>query len=195
MDKLMLFLDSIHPMSDALKTHLEATLKQREVKKKEYLLKAGNVSQQVCFIITGLLRCFCKKKNGVEVSSWFMKEGDVVFGIRSFHSQTPSDESIQALEDTTIFYLDYMELEYIYDHFPEFNYTGRILGTHYHVLWEKQLHTHRMYSGKEKYQLLEETDPDLLQRVPARYLASYLGITEVTLSRLKSQKSKKGKKR
>ncbi|WP_162915851.1 Crp/Fnr family transcriptional regulator [Paraflavitalea soli] len=174
-------------MSDELKIYLQANLKQREIKKKEYLLKAGHVSKHVCFILTGLLRCFYEK-NDTEVSSWFMKEGDVVFSIESFYTQTPSYESIQALEDTSILYIDHAELEYIYKHFAEFNYIGRILTIHYHTLWARQLYSIRMCSGMERYQWMKENHADLLQKVPARYLAPYLNMTEVSLSRLKAQR-------
>lgn len=93
MDTLMRYLGSIHPLSDGLKAYLTQNLKQRKIKKKEYLLKAGHTSRHVCFIHTGLLRCFYVNGD-IEVSSWFMKEGDIVFSIESFYTQTPSYESI-----------------------------------------------------------------------------------------------------
>ena len=183
----MHYLASIHPLSDGLRAYLEKNVKQRQINKKDYLLKAGHVSRHVCFILNGLLRCFYVKDD-IEVSSWFMKEGDVVFSIESFYAQEPSYESIQALEDTYVFYLDYEELEYIYKQFPEFNYIGRVLTIHYHKLWGQQLYSIRMRTGRERYQWLLENHRDLLQRVPAKYLASYLDITEITLSKIKGQR-------
>lgn len=187
MDTLMHYLESIHPLSDGLKAYLLKNLKQRQIKKKDYLLKAGHVSRHVCFILNGLLRCFYVKSD-IEVSSWFMKEGDVVFSIESFYTQTPSYESIQALEDTFIFYIDYEELQYIYKEFPEFNFIGRELTIYYHKLWGQQLYSIRMCTGMERYQWLLENHAELLKRVPAKYLASYLDISEFTLSKIKGQR-------
>jgi CRP/FNR family transcriptional regulator, anaerobic regulatory protein len=191
MDTLLHRLESIHPLSDGLKTYLAKKLKQKQIKKKEYLLNAGNTSRHVCFIHTGLLRCFYVEGDK-EVSAWFMKEGDVVFSIESFHTQTPSYESIQALEDTFISYIDYEELQYSYRKFPEFNFNGRVLETHYHILWARQLYYIRMHSAKEMYQLLLKNDPDLLERVPAKYLASYLNIEVTYLSKIKAEYKKRG---
>ena len=88
-------------MSDELKRHLSVTLKEKHLAKKDYLLKAGHVSRAICFIAKGLLRCFYIKENH-EVSSWFMKEGDVIVSVESFFQQKASYEAIQALEDCLV---------------------------------------------------------------------------------------------
>ena len=119
MDTFMNYLESIHPLSDGLKTYLAENLKQRRIKKEEYLLKAGQICRHVCFIHTGLVRCFYMEGDE-EVSTSFVKEGEVVFSVESFFMQTPSIESIQAREDTFFSYIDYEELRCIYIQFPEF---------------------------------------------------------------------------
>ncbi|MBO9565367.1 MAG: Crp/Fnr family transcriptional regulator [Niastella sp.] len=188
MDILLRHLESIHPLSDELREYLLNHVRCREITKRDYLLKAGSVSRHVCFIVSGLLRCFyVKNDSDAEVSSWFMKEGDVVFSIESFYTQTPSYESIQALEDTQVFYISFEELEFIYQQFPEFNFIGRVLTIHYHKLWGEQLYSIRMHTGKQRYEWLLNNHAELLQRVPAKYLASYLDITEISLSRIKGQ--------
>src|SRR5688572_24112032 len=108
MKELLFYLESIHPMSDGLKQYLETNLKVKELPRKSYLLKAGHVSRNICFIAEGLLRCFYIKDQH-EVSSWFMKEGDVIVSVESFFSQRESYESIQALEDSLLYYISYDE--------------------------------------------------------------------------------------
>lgn len=189
METLMYFLSSIYPISEELTSHLVQTLKYRQIKKKDYLLTAGQVSRHVYFILKGLLRCFYVK-NDIEVSSWFMKEQDVVFSIESFYSQTPSYESIQAIEDTEVLYITHSELETIYHTYPEFNFIGRILTIKYHKLWAQQLYSIRMRTGPERYQWLMENHAELIQRVNAKDLASYLGVTPFTLSNLKKKYQK-----
>jgi CRP/FNR family transcriptional regulator, anaerobic regulatory protein len=186
MMELLHFLQSIHPMSDGLKQHLAVTLKEKKLSRKDYLLDAGQVSRKICFIARGLLRCFYIKENH-EVSSWFMKEGDVIVSVESFFGQKESYESIQALEDCLLYYITYDELQYIYRQFPEFNFIGRILLEKYYTLSERRLYSLRMQRSQERFDYLMENHSELVLRVPAKYLASYLGITEVTMSKLKAR--------
>ena len=186
MEELLHYLESIHPISDGLRGHLALTLKEKHLAKKDYLLKAGHVSRNICFITKGLLRCFYIKDDN-EVSSWFMKEGDVIVSVESFFQQKESYESIQALDDCLIYYITYDELQYIYRHFPEFNFIARTLLEKYYVLSEQRLFSLRMQRSQERYEYLLENHGDLVLRVPAKYLASYLGITEVTMSKIKSR--------
>ena len=190
MMELLQFLESIHPMSDGLKQHLAVTLKVKQLPKKEYLLKAGHVSRNICFIAQGLLRCFYIKDDH-EVSSWFMKEGDVIVSVESFFSQTPSYESIQALEDCLLYYITYDELQFIYRNFSEFNFIGRVLLERYYMLSEQRLYSIRMQSAEERYHHLLQHFPDIIQRVSTTDIASYLGVSRETLSRTKSRTIKK----
>ena len=186
MEKLLAFLESIHQMTDGLKQHLAAILKAKELPKKEYLLRSGQVSRKICFIGQGLLRCFYIK-DGHEISSWFMKEGDVIVSVESFFSQKPSYESIQALEDSIIYYITYDELQFVYKNFLEFNFISRVLLEKYYTLSEQRLYSLRMQRAQERYDYLLEHHSELVLRVPAKYLASYLGITEVTMSKIKAR--------
>ncbi|WP_121355726.1 Crp/Fnr family transcriptional regulator [Flavisolibacter nicotianae] len=186
MDELLKYLESIHAMSDGLKEHLAVTLKEKRLLRKDYLLRAGQASRQIYFISRGLLRCFYIKEDQ-EVSSWFMKEGDVIVSVESFFGQKPSYESIVALEDCLLYYITYDELQYIYRHFPEFNFIGRALLEKYYTLSEQRLYSLRMQRSQERYEYLLKHHPDLVLRVPMKHLASYLGITEETLSRIRSK--------
>src|SRR6266496_5247479 len=83
MEKLLLYLNSIHPLSSALIEHLQAILKMKELPKKAYLLKQGSACTNISFIERGLLRCYYEKDDK-EVCSWFMKEGDVIISVESY---------------------------------------------------------------------------------------------------------------
>jgi CRP/FNR family transcriptional regulator, anaerobic regulatory protein len=184
MDTLLQFLHSVYPLSDSLEEYLRNNLKARNLKKKDYLLKKGHVCNDICFIGKGLLRCYYLIEDK-EVSSWFMKEGDVIVSVESFFKQTPSYEFIQALEDSTIYYITCNELQFIYRNFAEFNFIGRVLLEHYYTLSEQRLYAMRMQRSYDRYAYLMKFHTELIQRVPSKYLASYLGITEVTLSNIK----------
>lgn len=186
MENLLHYLDSIYPLSPGLQEYLLDKLKHKELPRKEYLLKAGQISRNIYFIKYGLLRCFYTKEN-IEISSWFMKEGDVIISVESFFLQKASYESIQALEDSELFYIEYKELQYIYHTFPEFNFVGRVVTEKYYTLSEQRLYAIRMQRSHERYAYLMIHFAELIKRVPSKYLASYLGITDVTLSNIKSK--------
>ena len=188
METLLRYLESIYPISEECRFRLTSILRLKEIAKKELLLRAGHICQHIYFIQKGLLRCYYYKHE-VEISSWFMREGDVVVSVESFFHQATSYESIQALEDSELYYISYKELQQIYREFPEFNFIARVLTEKYYCLSEQRLYSIRMMRASERYEHLSEHHPELILRVPAKYLASYLGITPEMLSKIKAGKS------
>lgn len=187
MEALIQSLNFIHPMSQGLMDCLKTTLKEKTIVKRDYLLKAGRVAGNIYFISTGLLRCYYMKED-VPVSTWFMKEDDICISVESFFQQKPSHDFIQALEHTVMYYISYDELQHIYLSFPEFNFISRVITEKYYRLSEERLFMLRMQSGKERYENLLNHYPDLVRRVPQKYLASYLDLTEVSLSKIRGRK-------
>jgi CRP-like cAMP-binding protein len=118
-----------------------------------------------------------------------MREGDVIISVESFFRQSTSYESIQSLEDCELYYISYIELQEIYRNFPEFNFVGRALTEKYFCLSEQKLYSIRMMRASERYEYLLQQFPELAMRVPAKYLASYLGITPEMFSKIKSGKN------
>lgn len=187
MENLINYLNSVYPLSDELQKHLATVLKFKEVPKKEYLLKAGHVCRNLSFIKKGLFRCFYLQSS-IEVSSWFMMEGDFIISVESFFEQKESKESIQALENCNILTIEYSQVQYIYRKFPEFNFIGRVLTEKYYTLSEQRLYSIRMQRSYERYQYMMLNFPEIIQRVPSKYIASYLSVSEETLSRIRSKK-------
>ncbi len=123
MTELLTFLNSIHSLTAETNEYLTSTLKRIDIFKKDFILKQSHVCFNIYFVSKGLVRCFYIRDDK-EVSSWFMIEGDVIVSVESFFNQTPSYESIQALEDCTLYYISYNELQFAYNNFPEFNFVG-----------------------------------------------------------------------
>jgi CRP-like cAMP-binding protein len=188
METLLKRFESIYPLSEECKERLFSVIKFKALPKKQFLLRAGHVCQHIYFIEKGLLRCFYYK-NEVEICSWFMREGDVIISVESFFRQSTSYESIQSLEDCELYYISYIELQEIYRNFPEFNFVGRALTEKYFCLSEQKLYSIRMMRASERYEYLLQQFPELAMRVPAKYLASYLGITPEMFSKIKSGKN------
>lgn len=190
MERLIGFLNAVHPLSAELIAHLQDIVKYRELKKGQFLLKAGHICRHIHFINEGMLRCFYRKED-LEVSSWFMKDGDVIVSVESFYQQKISYEWIQALEDCRLFYISHSELYAIYRKFPEFNFVARELTQHYYILWTQLLYALRMKTADEKYAWLLERFPDYILRIPAKHLSSWLGISEYHFSYVKNKRVQK----
>jgi CRP-like cAMP-binding protein len=186
MKSLLHYLTTIYPLSEELLLYLSSILKPKTLSKKEFLLKAGHVCREIYFIEKGLLRCFYIK-DALEISSWFMREGDVAISVDSFFQQKESYEAIQALEDCSLYYITYNELQYIYREFPEFNFVGRILTEKYYALSEQRLYSLRMQRAADRYRYLLQSNPDIILRVHSKFIASYLGLEESTLSKIKNK--------
>ncbi|HKB43228.1 MAG TPA: Crp/Fnr family transcriptional regulator [Chitinophagaceae bacterium] len=186
MKDLLYLLGNIHPLSPQLQQYLSGKLRNRTIARKEFLLQSGSISRHIYFIKKGLLRCY-HIANGQEICSKFMKEGDIIVSASSFFLQKESEEFIQAIEDSQVCYICYDELQYMYKNFPEFNIISRIVTTKSYLLSEQRINLIRMKQAAGRYQSMMEFFPELVLRVPAKYLASYLGISVETLSRIRSR--------
>jgi CRP-like cAMP-binding protein len=185
--QLISYLHSIHPLSAALREHLHDIIKMAEIKKRDKLLRPGQVCTNIYFIEKGLFRC-SYIEHFKEVCIWFMKEKDVIVSVNSFFRQTPGYHTIQAMEDSRIYSISHQELQHIYSQYPEFNFTGRVLTEKYYALSEERLQLTRIQRVEERYTHFQKAYPELLERVPTKYIASYLGTTLETLSRIKKKK-------
>jgi len=191
MEELLSFLNHIAtsegwPLSVACLAYLRKIVKKTSLKEEEYLLRAGQVCKNLYFIQKGLLKCFYVVRNQ-DVSDWFFGELETVVSIESFYDQIPSEDYIQALEDCELLYITYDDLAYLYRTFIEFNVIGRVLTNKYLRIWHRQARNIRMLTAEERYAFLLEKQPELINRVPVRDLASHLGMQRETLSRMRGR--------
>ena len=188
MDNLISYLHTIHPLSNSLREHLHDIVQIKEIPKNDFLLRAGNTCRHIFFIESGLVRCFYTSGKE-DISCWFMKEGDVIISVESFLGQQPGYENIQAMEDIVGYCIRWEQLQFIYRHFPEFNFIGRVLTEKYYTLSERRLYSMRLQKAPDRYDYLLRDTPELINRIPVKYLASYLGISRETLSRIRHSRS------
>jgi CRP/FNR family transcriptional regulator, anaerobic regulatory protein len=184
MDTLLAHFNSIYPLPEALVTYLRGVFRQKEIPAKHYLFWSGQVCEHIYFIERGLLRCF-RIDGSKDICTRFLQEGDICISVQSFFRQQCSCENIQALEDSKVYYISYEELQNIYRKFPEFNFVGRVLIEKYYLLLDEQVNAMRAQHAGERYHWLIENFPVLMARLPLKYIASYLGISDVMLSRIR----------
>lgn len=180
--------EKIRPSRKSLKKMIIQNTRIEFFRKGEIIQENNKINRQCYFVIQGLVMASYVKDNGEEVTSWFMRVLDVVISVRSFFTQQPSREVIIALEDTICISLSYELLQKIYGDFTEFNFVGRVLTEKYYIQMEERAYSLRMDDATQRYNKLLTDHPDILQRVPLKYIASYLGITPQSLSRIRRKK-------
>ena len=183
-------LQTLGPLSDSLKAALTGLLRREEPARKSWLLQPGQVSDRLYFIERGVVRGYYLK-DGREVTSWFMREGDFIVSIVSFYTRRPAREYVELMEDGVVWSIHYDQLQQLYRDFPEFNVIGRKLTETYYVLSELRTQNLRMLTAPERYAQLLADFPDIFGRVPLKYIASHLGISPETLSRLRAKRAVK----
>lgn len=180
------FLESLAPLSEACVKSIHGLLVFDELPKKKKLLRVGQVSDRIYFVGKGLIRSYYTDDTGAKRTGWFMKELDVVTSPRSFFNREPSNEYIQTLEPTIVGSISYDEMEWLYEQFIEFNVVGRKLNQRYNVLAVTRAEELRINNATTRYQVFIKNNPELEKRVPTRYVASYIGVDETTLYRIKN---------
>lgn len=157
--------------------------------KNEFVLQQGDISQRLYLIRKGALRMGHVTPDGKDVSTQFFFEGDHIASIASFYDQTPSEFFIQALEETNVVYVERKD----FFHHLEKNPDSKELLLEFlmrKMLIYNDLFLSRIrYSPAERYQELVTRHGELLDCVPDQYLASYLGMTPVSFSRIKNRLS------
>jgi len=186
MERLLAYLNSIYPLSEQLSEQLPQLVRTRQFKKKEHLLRPGEICRNIYYIETGLIRCYYLRE-GVELTSFFMGSNDFCVEVQSFYRQVAAVKYLQALEATTVYYISYDQLEAIYKDSLPFNIIGRKLTVEYFISWDQKMDNLVMATASERYKWLQDQFPNLEQRVPAKIIASYLGMIPETLSRMKQQ--------
>jgi CRP-like cAMP-binding protein len=180
-------LDLIYPLTDPFRIYLHDVVHAKTINKKEFLLKPGRICNRLYFIEKGLFRVYYLSYEK-EVSSDFLKEGEFIFSATSLLNQANAADYIIALEDSVVHYISYEEMQYAYNHFAESNIVARKLLEKSLQKKESWLKCMRMQRAAERYASVLQHNPELVQRVPSKFLASYLGITEVRLSAVKNHR-------
>ncbi len=162
----------------------------KKFKKKTTLLDIGKVSNEVFYLIKGCIRLYCEK-DGEELSTYFFTENMFAGSYDSFLSRKPSKVAIETLEECEVLVLTHKGQENLYEIFPKMNEFIRKAIEQRFVLLHDLFISYLLNSPEERYLMLLKERPELLQRIPQHQIASFLGITRVSLSRIKNRVAKK----
>ena len=185
-NRLLETLKDLIRISEKEEALLTALFKPLKLRAGEYFLEEGQLCRYVGLIEEGLVRYYLND-SGNEKTLYFSKEGEFVSNYQSFLPREPSDMSIQAIEDTTLQVINYSDLQQIYTGLNEGNKFGRLALEYVYASSMQQLKSFYKDSPAARYDEFLRSYPDLAQRLPQYYIASYIGIKPQSLSRIRKR--------
>jgi CRP-like cAMP-binding protein len=161
--------------------------KRQEVPAKTLLLEEGKISRTMFFIEKGCLRTWVNN-NGKEITTQFFFEGDKVSSIESFRGNQPSLYNIESIEPCILQTISQKDFQNVLAHSPEMEKEMQEHLFRRLIQSQKLFFSYLKNTPQQRYQALIEEHPEIIKRVPQHYIASYLGITSVSLSRIRNRR-------
>ena len=186
MEKVLVKLKELYPLSGAALGKLTQKLQALSLPKGYMLVREGTVANKLYFMEKGIARAFCYKE-GKEITFWFGAEGNVFGSYNGYIANKPGYGTIELLEDATLYAIEHASLQALFQSDLELANWGRKLAELELIKTEQMLISQLFKTAQEKYQDLIAENPGLLQRVQLGHIASYLGVTQVTLSRIRTK--------
>ena len=191
MQKLFNKIKSTITLSSEAEKYIHSIANEKEVLKGEILIREGQIVNKTYFVNQGSLRSFCIDKEGKEHTLQFAVENWWISDFMAIYNNEPASLTVECISNSTIIEFNAQKLNEIYIQFPEFesfqrkNLERHVVSLHKRILNQLQL------TALERYRLFIEQYSDIEQHVPNYHIASYLGITQQSLSRLRSELIKK----
>ena len=184
MDKLIIHLNSIHKISSQSSQDLLDICFKIKVKKNNDLHPIGHTCRNLYFVRKGLLRVYYFK-NDIEITESFEFEDSIVARADSLFQSKPSRKAIEAIENSELIAIPSSSLFILYDSHPDIERLFRKVFEIAYVETVDRIESIQFHSAKERYNNLLEKSPKTIMRIPLKFIASYLGITQVSLSRIR----------
>lgn len=172
-------------LSESTEEWLRSHIEEDVFKKNEEVLREGKVCNNLYYVRSGML-AGCYLSDDKQVCNWISVEHEFATSYYSFISRKPSYETILSMEDTHVQYISFTKLQELYKLFPETEKAGRLILEEYYLRLEERLISIQFKSAKERYEHLYNNRPEMVKRAPLGRIASYLGMSQETLSRIRS---------
>jgi CRP/FNR family transcriptional regulator, anaerobic regulatory protein len=187
MEQFRIYLERFTPLTPAQWAIIEGKCKEVTLKRGEYFLREGQINRRIGFITEGVCRYTHTSDEGVEITRYFVREGQFVSALDSFLGQIPSDCNAQAVTNARFVTLSFDGYNQLFEEIP--NWAKTIQRVTQFAMNEKlqSLAPMIQQDARVRYEHFLRHQSDVLQRVPLSYVASYLGITQQSLSRLRRE--------
>lgn len=188
LDSFFAFTEQLVQFTPAEKDIVATALQVKTVPKQHNLVELGQVSEYAYFINQGCIRLYYLMEDGKEITGFVFTEQMFAGSLDSFLSQSPSTQALTTLEDSELLLLHHKNLQALYKTVPVFNTLMR------KILEMRLIHAQKLvaslitHSPQDRYTAYKELHPDIEQRIPQHMLSSFMGITPVSLSRIRHRK-------
>lgn len=190
MNKLIHYIRTYQVLTEADERLIQENIKCKQYFKGELIFLAGSISYDIYFLTKGLVRLYYDK-DGEDKTAFFFTEGQFICAGDSYVNKVPATENYQALEDTELYIFSEESVLRLLQASPKFEVIARIATENELIQCQKMIASFVTQSPEERYLELIESNPELFQRVPQHYIATYLGVSPETLSRIKHRIAKK----
>lgn len=191
MDKFKKFLKNIAPITDKEFADTISYFTEQNLQKGDFFVKQDKVCKHIAFILKGTLRTYYINDKAEETTSCFCTENNLTTSYKSFILQQPSTLILQAIEDTQLLVINYDNLQKLYSQSNIWQTIGRAVAEQEYIVMEKYASVLNNETAKEKYLRLLKEQPNVIQKANVEDIASYLGVTRRTLSRIRQEVSRK----
>ena len=190
-EKLIQFLQNTNLVSFQKAVEISNSFTGKSFHKNDFFLKEGRISNEYLYLEGGFMRAFAFDINGNDITTNFFSGNQVVFEVSSFFNRTISKENIQALTDCTGWFVTYDELNKLFHTLPEFREFGRYILVRGFASLKTRMLSMITETAEERYEKLLKINHEIFQHAPLKYVASFLGITDTSLSRIRKELARK----
>ena len=182
-------IQSVHLLPKPILEDVLRYFQHLEYPKNHFLLKPGKPCKHIWFMTKGAVRYYYTNEQGKEMNTWFSMDRQVIADTSSLVKKEPSQESIQLLEDSELYSIEYTALQTLIQKHHAFSlWYVKLVESHYIAQIEDRLTDLQFLDAKQRYQKLLSVYPDITNRISLGNIASYLNITQETLSRIRARK-------
>lgn len=175
------------PLTDEEKSRIESGFKLKKLRKKQYLQQEGDICKHMGFVIKGAARMFSVDDRGHEYILRFGMEGWWLGDYESYMLEEPTKFYVEMLEDTDLLIISKEQMMKLIATIPAVAETIRVIDKKNFIITQQRIHAAISQTAEERYESLIKSHPDFLQRFPQNMIASYLGITPESLSRIRKK--------
>jgi CRP-like cAMP-binding protein len=179
-------IDNIYPLPEKSKVLLKENISEAAYPKAHVLFKANTIASKMYFIRKGIVRAYANPGEE-EITFWFGKEGDTIISMKTYVQNQKGYETIELLEPCELYVLNTEHLRKLFNEDIHIANWGRKFAEQELIKVEERLIFRQCRTAMERYKELMTTSPELLQRIQLGHIASYLGMTQVSLSRIRSE--------
>ena len=181
------FSNDIFPLSEEEINQLKSKFKERQIKRRQFILQEGDVCKHYTFVSEGCFKLYKIDHSGKERNLQFSIENEWISDLGSLYSETPSALYIEAIEQSTILQIERKDLVYLYTHFPNIDRNFRVIIENSFIDLQKRMFQNLSATAEERYSYFLKTRPNLFNRISNVQIASYLGVTPEFLSTIRKK--------